>query len=221
MYLGALLLAFIASDAVSRRRLAALALLCVAIYALVAMGRSNVFMRLNIEPSESARQARYHYVAAIPLAMLFILMVARLARGTRGRAIIPAVALATWIGITSLAYFTSGFRIDQRPAVRRYVSASQQAIAAKIEAAAPGQPVTFENVPLPEYVLGAFQDATVFPGLAGVFVLTYPSNVVGGRPVRFLERNAEVLAAWRDPATNHRLASLLIPPDGAALTTGH
>lgn len=217
IYLGALALVFVASDALTKRRIAALVLLCLAIYTLVAMGRSNVYLMFHYEPSASARQARYHYVGTIPIAMLFAMMLGQVTRWTRGRWVVPAIALLAWIGVTSHAYFTTGFRIDQRLAIRRYVSTSQRAIAAQIEAVPPGQPVTIENAESPSFVLGPMLHGLEFPGLAGLFVLTYRSNVVGDRQARFVERNGVVLGASRNPATNHRLAGLLVPPDGATV----
>lgn len=216
LYLGVLLVVLIASDGVTRRRLLALACLCLGVYALVAMGRSNLYLMFNMEPAASARQARYHYLGLIPLAMALAVMVGQAARWAGSRSLLPAGVLAAWVAIMGQAFVRHGLPIEQRLVIRRWVDSSQALLAARIEAQPPGRDVYIENAEAPPYVLGPMLHHPEFPGLAGVFVLTYPTNVVRGRRVEFIERVPAVLEMSKDPASNRRLAGLLVGPEAVA-----
>jgi hypothetical protein len=106
--------------------------------------------------------------------------------------------------------------IDARPDIRGWVNVSLRGIAAQIHAEAPGHDVYIENAEAPGYVLGPMLHEPEFPGLAGLFVLSYPGNVIDGRRVHFIERYPPVLLMSRDPARNHRLAGLLVAPEAVA-----
>lgn len=216
LYVLTLVAVLVRADGVTRRRLLALVALCGGVYVLVAMGRSNVYLLFNLEPAESARQARYHYIGIIPVAMALAVMLGELARWSRFRSVVHAVALAAWMVVMGREFARHGLFIDRRQAIRTWVSISQFLLAEQIEKQAPGDTVSFENSEPPGYVLGPMLHHPEFPGLAGVFVLTYPTNVVQGRRIEFIEHNRAVLAASKDPASNQRLAGLLVAPKDAA-----
>src|SRR6185436_8834394 len=111
--------------------------------------------------------------------------------------------------------------IDQRPLIRGWVRIAQSLVAKEIESAPAGGDVYIQNTEAPLFVLGPMLHQPEFPGLAGVFVLTYPTNVVQGRRIAFVERIPQVLTASKDPARNHRLAGLLVSPDEAAAAKAH
>src|SRR6185436_2141180 len=90
VYLGTLLVVLIGSDGPTRRRLAALACLAVGVYVLIAIGRSNLYVVLDMEPADSAKQARYHYVGTIPLTIGLAMMLGKVARWTRSPTLLPA-----------------------------------------------------------------------------------------------------------------------------------
>jgi hypothetical protein len=72
-----------------------------------------------------------------------------------------------------------------------------------------GSTVYLENLSSPRLLLGPVMPDRLFPGRAGVFVITHPSDMVDGRRVRFIEHDPEVLAWYLDrPGT--RLAQLLV-----------
>jgi hypothetical protein len=217
-FLAVLLVVLVGGENPTRRRLLALASLCLGVYALVAMGRSNVYLLFNLEPAESARQARYHYVGIIPLAMAVAVMVGQLARWTRLRSVLPAVALVLWFAMMGDVFARRGLHVEQRAPIRTWVSTAQALLAQRIEAEPPGADVVFENSPPPPYVMGPMLGHAEFPGMAGIFVLTYPTNVVRGRRVEFVERVPGVLEASKDPASNRRLAGLLVAPNAAVRT---
>src|SRR5262249_38827096 len=142
----------------------------------------------------------------IPIALLLCVMLGQIARWTGRRSLVTGVALAGWVAVMGHAFIRFGFPIEQRMPVKRYVQSSLQKIAAEIEARPAGSDVYIENDEAPPYVLGPMLHHPDFPGLAGLFVLAYPSNDVRGRHVHFIERHPVVLGASRNPAWNHRLA---------------
>jgi hypothetical protein len=204
------------AGAATRRRIAAMIALTVGIYALIAMGRSNLYVLFKLAPHESARLARYHYVGIIPVTLLLCIMLAAAAQGGRWRSRLPAAVLVGWLSVMGWAFLRWPPNIDARPAIRRWVDLSLHQIATKIQTQPPGNDVYLENAEAPGYVLGPVLHEVEFPGLAGLFVLAYPSNVVDERRVHFIERHPVVLDMSRDPASNHRLAGLLVDPDAVA-----
>jgi hypothetical protein len=54
--------------------------------------------------------------------------------------------------------------------------------------------------------------AESFSGWAGLFVIAYPMNVIGGRKVHFVEANPQTLSAAR-AHPGKRIAELLLAPD--------
>jgi hypothetical protein len=216
LFLAALAAVLLGSDPATRRRVAALVILAVSIYVIIAMGRSNLYILFHLEPCEAARQPRYHYVGIIPPGLLICVMLARAARGRGWRAALPAAALGAWIVVMGWALARWPLQIDDRPAIRTYVGIALKQIASEIAANPPGHDVYIENAEVPGYILGPMLHHQDFPGLAGLFVLASPTNVVDGRRVYFIERHPLVLGMSRDPATNHRLAGLLVAPEAVA-----
>src|SRR5262249_32768975 len=182
----------------------------------VAAGRSNLYIMFHVEPDAAARQPRYHYVGTIPLVLLACVMLARAARGGGWRAALPGGTLAAWIAVMGRAFVHWALLIADRPAIRTYVGIALNQIATEIRAHPSGDEVYIENSEVPGYVLGPMLHHSEFPGLAGLFVIAYPTNIVDGRRVYFVEHHPLVLAMSRDPATNHRLAGLLVAPDAVA-----
>ena len=216
VYLGTLLIVLIASDGATRRRLAALACLALAVYLLIAMGRSNMYVLLHMEPADSAKQVRYHYVGMLPLTIGLAVMLAQVARWAGLPGLLPASLVVAWLAVIGPEYVRNGFFIDQRPMIRSWVRQQQKTIASRIDGAPPGADVYLENIEAPLFMMGPMLHQAEFPGLAGIFVLTYPTNVVEGRRIVFVEPIPQVVTASKDPARNHRLAGLLVSPDDAA-----
>ncbi len=212
-YAAGLVIALVVGGSATRRRLLALAAVCVATYVMIALGRSNVYRVFNVEPWDAARVARYHYVGLVPIALAAAVALHALTRGSRRASLVLLVA---WLAFASSRYLRSTWTLDDHAAARQWVAAGAQRLDAAIDARPPGTTITIENEDAPRDVLGPVLGPTLFPGLAGLFVLLHPGNVVRGREVHLVERRAEVRAAWRDPRTNRRLADLLV--DGAAPT---
>lgn len=208
-----LLAAFFSGHGPTRRRLAALASLSLATYALVSLGRANVNQMFKVDTWVTARMLRYHYAGTIPLALMIVVLLDRATR--RQPALVPAVILGIWFAVATYAFARSPWRIDEFFLVRQWVASALQRIDRDVAGRPAGQDAYVENEPAPGYVLGPMIHSPEFPGLAGIFVLAYPANVLRGRRVYFIERNAAVLEMFRAPATNRRLAGLLVGPNEA------
>ncbi len=214
LFLVAILVGVVRGDGAARRRIGALASLVVATYALVAVGRANVYALLEVQPWVAARVPRYHYVGTIPLALLLVVLVGQAVR--RQARVASGAVLAGWLVAASAAFVRSGWRLEERQPVRAWVAAGMQSIDARIAAAPVGGDVYIENQRAPFYVLGPMLGPAEFPGLAGIFVLAHPGNVVDGRRVHFVEPDAATRTHYSSPAENRRLAELLVGPEGFA-----
>jgi hypothetical protein len=200
------------SDAATRRLCVALAVLSLGAYAMVAVGRSNVYLMFQIAPAVSARQLRYQYVGMIPLAILLSLVVHHAARP----ATLAVAVLLVWTAVTAHAWSQARWSIDQRTYCRDYVRESLRTIDGAIDAEPPGADVFIRNQRAPHLLLGPVLGHADLPGWAGLFVLAYPVNAVRGRRVHFIEDDPVVLSKARTSPGNRRLSDLLVEPEAVA-----
>jgi hypothetical protein len=185
-----------------RRRLLAYAILVVACYAMIAIGRS-IFHRV-----EFAVAARYHYVAPAIVALLLASAAAEVRVRRRNAAI---AATAAWlVAIVALAPFANRRLADvitPPDGLEAYTEAVAE-IEDAIRSRPAGSVVRVENHPFPV----GFGNEQNFPGWAALFVIRYSQNEVDGRTVRFVERDAERLAFARRTG-GARINELLVGPD--------
>ncbi len=207
------LAALVTSDGPTRRRLLALAALCLATYGMIAVGRSNLYIMFKVAPYVSARQVRYHYVGLIPVAIALCIVLERIWRWSELRLLSPAIILTAWVVFAAYSFARSDWHIDRRANIREWVNTGLDHIDGLVRGQPEGQDVYIENPKAPPMVLGPMLGHDLFPGWAGLFVLTHRHNEAYGRRVHFIERNKAVLTASRDAASNHRLAGLLVGPD--------
>lgn len=212
LYFAAVVACAVASDGATRRRILALLVLCIGAYGIIAIGRSNVFLMFKVEPWVSARQSRYQYAGTVPLVIVACLVLARAARWRWLPSALPTALLVAWVAFTTHAFRHTTWRVDERPYLREWAQSTLHAIDLLIDAQPVGQTVYVENEEAPRPLLGPVLGHRDFPGWAALFALTYPDDVVRGRPVRFIERHPVILAESREPSSNHRLADLLVPP---------
>jgi len=197
----------------TRRTMIAMAALAVGIYGIVAAGRAHIYIVFHFPLVKAAAEPRYHYVGTIPIVILICLVLQQVGRigwlSALPRGLLLAVGLALQVG----AYVLSGFHIDQHPAAREYVTRTIREMADTVTASPPGTTVYIENGDT-QPVLGPMLRMFV-PGRAGLFLLVSPDDLLVGRHVRFVERNADIMQFWAErPKT--RLATLLVAPSPAA-----
>lgn len=197
----------------TRRAALAMAALAVGVYAVVAVGRAQVYTMFSVPVARAAAEPRYHYVGTIPVVILLCLVLGQLGRIGWLSAVPRSLLLAAGLGLSLAGYARSTFRIDEHPATRDYVTRTIREIADTVAAAPPGTTVYLENGAT-QPVIGPWLDVFL-PGRAGLFLFVSPADdLLDGRHVRFVERNPKVLEFWAArPGT--RLATLLVPPQPA------
>jgi hypothetical protein len=201
----------------ARRAALAMLMLWAGVYLLIAAGRANIYSLLKISPEAAAMSDRYHYAGTIPIVVLLCLGLQHVGR-LLGRRAVPPPWLALTLGLGLLVYGRerSGFRIDEHRACHDYFLYMQREIADAVAAAPSGATVYLENGTTPPYMLGPVIPDRLFPGRAAVFLLTSPSARLDDREVRFVERDREVLAWYRDrERAGTPLARLLVAPEDA------
>ena len=186
-----------------RRTLAASALLVVANYVLIAMGRAVFFQAYS--SAVVAIQPRYHYSGLVPLTLLICTLLNRVPFPSLGASFraLPSIA---GIGLVVLLYRAFGFHIDNHALTHDQVDGVLKAVATSAAAVDRGG-----DVYIPNRSFGGLlgMPPAQFPGWAAVFVIFNRSPVIDGRRVYFVDRRPEVIAAC---ASGKRTAGLLVPP---------
>ncbi|HLK12259.1 MAG TPA: hypothetical protein VKW76_12845 [Candidatus Binatia bacterium] len=203
LYAAAFAGALIASPSAERRLLAALGLLALGAYAVVAAGRAGLYVLVPAVPAYGAGAPRYHYVGPIALTIALCVVLARLGELSALRPRARDASLAAAFAIGALLYARSGWRIDHHRGDREAAEQVVRSIRATIARTPPDRPVYIQNRPFPPAIVGA----PYFAGWASVFTIFFPHGA--GRPVYFVEDDSHVRAVAR-PGTP--LAAILVPP---------
>ncbi len=216
MSIGGLLLAagLWAAPPTARRRLLACLLVMLAIYGLIAIGRSMFAADLGL--AVIARTARYHYAAGALLSAALAIALGALAGRLRLPARAGSVAFAVWAVAVLATEIGVERRLDHFDGDRRETVATLAAIRAAVAAAPPGATVEIANRPFGAvgWVNFAYRDR--FPGTAGVFVIFHPDDVVDGRRVVFTSDDPLVMKGARRGRRSATLLRELPAPQAAA-----
>jgi hypothetical protein len=192
-----------------------MAILAASIYLLIALGRSGMYAMFSISPADAAKVARYHYVGALPIAVLLCLILREAGRLPVVRAIPGPVLLACGLGVVILGIHKVGVTVQEYRWTPEYVQHTAETIAAEARTRPPGTLVYLENQSTPANILGPAIPDFLFPGRAAIFVLLNDSDSFEGRTVRFIERDPEV-AAFYAVRPSSRLSRLLVDPQHVA-----
>jgi hypothetical protein len=210
-------LAWLFSNATIRRMYLALLVLSCSMFFMVAIGRANLlFMLGKVPPDAAARPLRYYYAGLIPPVIILSLTLASMLQPL-GRAARSGLFIAL-IALLSYGMFEHRPPIDTRAAARKFVLDSVEIIERRIEEAPPGRDVYIENAQTP-WDAGPLMNKTQFPGTVGVFALVYPTNVVRGHRIHFVERDAAVVKEMGNPKWHPRFAVLLVGTENVPATT--
>ncbi len=205
--LGLIALGFRTGTASARRAMAAFALLAAATYAVIAAGRLTFypeFKRLLVSTG------RYHYAGPFAMTVVLCLALAESELGRSAGAWVRNMALMLGVTVTTAALI-----LVRPPYLHflwelRYTNLTLNGMQGLIRAASPGSDVYIENEPFHGVGPFALGNPRMYPGLAALFVVYYPSNVVDGHRVFFVEPDAGV----RDVARRGmRSQTLLVAPD--------
>jgi len=192
-------------DPHTRRWLVASWMLLLACCATIAFPRTDLIQRFSLSPTVIATQPRYHYASLALLALVTGLVLAAAMPRPPARAGGAVWVLALWMIAWAGAHAV--WPLPPFPAPVE-TTAALAAMRSQIDAAAPGSDVYLRNHDL-QAVGPMFIPRREFPGWAGLFVIFFPSNVVSGRRVYFVEPDdvqREQLAHGR------RAASLFVAP---------
>lgn len=202
----ATLLVVVRSTPQIRRQLLAFALSAAAIYGIIAVGRGPFFVIFAAPLNSAVSALRYHYAGTAAIAVILSLVLKELGRRLPLRDWQSQALLFAWLVATVVLYLTIGPQIDHNDQARAEVHAVQARVAAILDHTPAGQPAYIVNT---RFVAAFWNPTHLFPDCAGIFLLTYPDNVVNGHRVYFVENNADALAVVRrSPLT--RAAALII-----------
>ena len=195
---------WLAADPAGRRRLLWLAVLVVAACTTIAAGRATILVSWQVSIARSAGWPRYHYLLLALVTVLLCLALAALrARGRAASALVTGGA-AIWLVARLVVLVIQPHTINHHEAERAETTRVVQMVRQAVAAAPPGGTVTIQNLHFGPANLGR-----LFPGLAGVFVIMFPSNTMDGRAVRFVARDGDDARARE---RGGRIAALLTPP---------
>src|SRR5262249_46127310 len=114
LYLASVFAAFWLGPSVVRRRLLAFLLLALAMYALVAAGRGNLFLvGAETTPFATAATLRYHYAALVPLIVVSCLILGALGERFPLPARVRDGLLFAVLGIQAIGFRDTDWHIDQ------------------------------------------------------------------------------------------------------------
>jgi len=191
----------------TRRAMLAFAVLSIATFGIIAAGRLDLYPYFK---NLLVTSQRYYYAGSLMLTVLICLALGQLGSARWPRSGARSAGLALWlVGLAGALAF-------ERPAYEHHNWARRRAeqalgvLSGLIASVPPNADVYIENEPF--YGVGPFVIAAPrnFPGLAGLFVVYYPSNVVDGHRVFFIEPDFDVrVAAIR----GMRSVTLLVAPE--------
>jgi hypothetical protein len=206
---GFLLVAALAAAERRRRmQLAAGLLLVVAAYGLIAVASPPRAFYLRIPLEILSTAPRYHYVALIPVCIVLCLSLDTLGSALLRNRHGGGLLLAAWLCFTTAACLFTPLQIDHHDRVRTDTQTAMGWMNALIRSRPLGEDVYLVNRvfgPVPPYMI----PQTTFPGWAALFTIFHPRNEVAGRRVFFIQKSAEVRAAF---SRGRRTASLLVEP---------
>ena len=205
----ALVVALARSPAAIRARLLAYVILALACYGAIAVARAPLVQhRLDA----AAGEARYHYVALLPVTLLVVELLRRATRHLRA-AEAPVLILAALA--TPLLSYNRPKPPLYDPVPARHET---QSIMTRIRTLA-AAPEDSGPLCLPNGAFGGIARYVVanprleFPGWAALYAIFEPDDMVNGRRIYFVELNGDVLQTAK---RGRRSASLIISPGRAA-----
>ena len=206
---GIAALAFAAAFAIAsgraRRNILALLLLAIAAYAVIGAGRGLFARGERIAGLASA--PRFHYLGPALVAAALAVALGEVARRVTFLASAGRVVLPLWLAAVFATHALRGPIPRPFAYSRHETTQTLAAIRAAIAKGHPGEAVYIENRGFRSIGLLLYEARQRFPGWAGLFAIYFPSNLVDGRRVHFLESDSKVIESAAD---GRRTAGLLV-----------
>jgi hypothetical protein len=199
---------FAVANADRRRLMLACLLPFGIVYLMIAAGRVIFFLEVGPKVLE---QAHYHYTATIPLAILAALLLAELSRRWRPSPAAANIMLGLWCLTFAAVQLAAGPAIAHHDKERALAQKALAQITALVLSQPPGSDVYIKNRLFPGVGPFVIKSPETFPGIAGLFAIYYPNQLLEGRRVFFVEANALVLSSLRE----RRFAGMLTSPENA------
>jgi hypothetical protein len=172
-----------------RRRLLAMLLLVCASYGLIAYARSGAWFGIHPEAY------RYHYLAPAFMAILFCLILSKLFDRFPQRLIKQGrVWFAVWLLLVIIPFYLSPDNVVKEALLvnqKKQLTDSMQIIDTALKKSPNQTEIYIANRPFKVFPWGYTPQH--FPGLAALFVMTYPDNTVDGKRVYFLEESEDIV----------------------------
>jgi hypothetical protein len=189
-----------------RATMAAFLILTLATYGLIAVGRTG--LALQLRPGQVAATMRYHYAP-----LLYLVVATAAASCVLPRRARVGAALG-WVLLLLAGTASRGIPIDLHDASRAAAARGLEGLRAGIASTPPGRTAYLRNVPVDVFgILPSGQETP--PGLAALFVIAFPADLVDGRTVRFVESRPMLRAEAE--RRDGRTAGLLVSPFEARL----
>jgi hypothetical protein len=213
-YVTVLLAVLVAAPALTRRRLAACLVIAGGVYGVIGLGR-GLFVTGSKASWWFAHTPRYHYLGTAPLAIATCLLLAEIGRRWEPRPWLRSALLLVWLSASLITQLAFAKPIDHFEGPRREVAWVKSQFSTAMHAVCRGNDVYILNRNF-RSLGGPYLDRhDIFPGWAAVFAIYFPSDVVAGRRIHFVEDDpvaAEIALEGR------RTASLIVsskqaPPD--------
>ncbi len=199
---------FAVARAEERRLMLACLLPFGTVYLMIATGRGVFLPQFGPKMLE---QAHYHYTAPMPLAILAALLLAELSRWVQPSAAAANVMLGLWYLTFTAVQLAAGPAIAHHDRERELAEKTLAQIKALVLSQPPGSDVYIRNRPFPGVGPFVIKSPEMFPGIAGLFAIYYPNQLLEERRVFFVEANPLVLSRLRE----RRFAGMLAPPENA------
>jgi hypothetical protein len=187
------------------RRVFAFLILPCAAYGLIAYARSGGWLAIHTEAY------RYHYLAPAILAIILCLILSSLFDRLPERLLsYGRASLVTWLALVILPFHLGPLTAVKEPQLLRQTKQhkdSMRTIETALEKSTDQTKIYITNKPFMLY-WGRYTPQH-FPGLAALFVMSYPSNTVDGKQVYFLEES-EHIVLMAQAQKGSRISELLI-----------
>lgn len=200
-----LVFGFFVSGANERRRLLAMLLLVCTSYGLIAYARTGAWFAIHPDAY------RYHYLAPAFMAISFCLILSKLFdRFPQGLIKQGRVWFAIWLLLFIIPFYLAPVHVVKQALLvnqKKQLTESMEIIDAALKESSNQTEVYIANRPFKVFPWGYTPQH--FPGLAALFVMTYPGNTVDGKRVYFLEESEDIVQMVQ-AKKGTRIADLII-----------
>jgi hypothetical protein len=199
------LITLIGADARVRRVLLACAVLIGGCYGIIAQGRAPFFQPEHLDAA--AAQARYHYVATVPFAVMLGTIMAQLFSWLRLRSGAHVLLLIAWLSVAGWSYGRSAPFIDPFVNSRKETLIVLNTVLKKVGQAWRTRDVFIRNSPFRAIGMLFVLNRIGFPGWAAIYTIFFPTNEIVGKHVYFVDPDPAVV---RQAKKGRRTADLII-----------